>query len=69
VKNLVAIWLREHAIDVAKVSACILAERIRDDLLSMSGTEMHTELSVAVFDALRVYFETFEFKIPDPSVN
>jgi hypothetical protein len=55
---------REHALDVAEPTASVICQRIREGLADLEGTELHGELSVLIFTALRVYFETYEFKFP-----
>jgi hypothetical protein len=69
VTDLTASFRHDHALDVVLPTASVLCERIRAGLLKVSGTEMHDEVSAIIYTALRAYFETYEFKLPPPSVN
>ncbi|MCE9567394.1 MAG: hypothetical protein K8U57_35790 [Planctomycetes bacterium] len=62
-------YIEEHALDVAAATACYMAERLRDDLLLYSGTELHNELTIIIQTTLLAYFESAEFKSIEPSKN
>lgn len=47
-----------RALDVAAPTAAHLAERLRGDLLLVSGRDLHHELTLIVLTALFVYAET-----------
>lgn len=57
---MMAKWMRERASTVAAASACVLAERLRDDLRLVNGTELHNELSVILLTAIKAFLENLD---------